>query len=238
MFEHCLYPETIAPHQLDEMLAAGWFRMGNSIFTTNYVLFNQLAYRTIWLRHVLKDYKETKTIKNLKKRNADFRIELKRAEITDEHEMLFAHYKSGIAFSAAASLDHLLHGYSLHPHSIYTTYEINLYDDYDLIGCSYFDIGHKTAEGISSFYNPEYKAYSLGKYLIYLQIEVCKGNNFDYFYPGYFVPGFPHLDYKLAIASNYLEFLDPRTKQWNAITEYEDLGLPLQLSQYCNDVEH
>ncbi len=235
MFEQCLYPKSIPPDVLDVFLSKGWFRMGQSIFTTQYVLFDGRMYPSIWLRHDLKYYSETKTILNLKKRNKHFRVELKQANITPIHEELFRHYKMGIQFNAAQSLHQLLNGYSIHDVSIYNTYEINIYDRNQLIACSYFDIGTKSAEGISAYYNPDYRSSSLGKYMIYLQIEICKKNGLDYFYPGYFVPGFPHLDYKLDIGTACLEYLDIDSMLWYPINEFNDEGIPIEYQEYFLD---
>jgi arginine-tRNA-protein transferase len=227
MFEEVKYPSELKPEELDIYLAKGWYRMGQSIFTTSYVFFEDKIYPAIWLRHVLKNYEETKTIINLKKRNKAFRVELKQVQLSESHEELFEKYKSSIHFNAAENLFTLLYGYVYKPTNIYNTYEINIYDGAKLIACSYFDIGEKSAEGISAFYDPEYRNHSLGKYLIYLQIEICKHNNFTYFYPGYFVPGYPHLDYKLAIGTKHIEFFDPEDMLWYPISEFEDRGLSM-----------
>ena len=232
MFEQVMYPKSLAPEMLDQLLAKGWFRMGQSIFTTEYTLFDHRMYQTIWLRHVLKDYHETKTIRNLKKRNKAFRLELKKVEITSTHEDLFSRYKGSVYFNTASSLNQLLNGYVIEEAQIFNTYEINVYDKNKLIACSYFDIGKKSAEGISSYYDPEYEKYSLGKYMIYLQIDVCRGNGFDFYYPGYFVPGFAHLDYKLAIGSDSLEFFSVEDFCWYPIAEYEPFGIPLHFQLY------
>jgi arginine-tRNA-protein transferase len=235
MFEYAQYPKTMHPDKLDELLSMGWFRMGQSIFTTNFILVGSSMYRTIWLRHVIKQYQETKTLRNLKKRNRDFRIELKPLEITPAHEELFEKYKSSIPFEAASSLHQLLDGYVYEPTSIYTTYEINLYDRFNLIGCSYFDIGRKSAEGISSYFDPAYRSYSIGKYLIYMQLEVCKENGFHYFYPGYFIPGHSHLDYKLDIGTHCLEFFNPEDALWYPISDYVDQGIPIEYQDFFMD---
>lgn len=237
MFEQFRYPQQMAPEELDVFLAKGWFRMGQSIFTTEYVLFQNCMYRTIWLRHFLKDYTQTKSFVNLKKRNKQFRIELKKCEITPRHQSLFELYKSSVAFETASSLQQLLNGYVHFPTSVYNTYEINLFDKNKLIACSYFDIGLKSAEGISAYYDPAYKSHSLGRYLIYLQIEICKGNGFQYYYPGYFVPGFSHLDYKLAIGTHCLEYFLPEDSLWYPIQSYQDAGIPIEYQDYFIDQE-
>lgn len=235
MLEKIWYPQSLAPTELDTLLSCGWFRMGQSIFTTEYVMFSTRIYRTIWLRHVLKDYRHTRTYINLKKRNRHFRIELKKVHVTPAHEALFDLYKSSVYFEAAASLYQLLDGYVYEPVQIYNTYEINIYDKDKLIACSYFDIGEKSAEGISAYYDPAYRSHSLGRYMIYLQVELCKGNGFDYYYPGYFVPGFSHLDYKLDIGTHCLEFLDPADVCWYPIADYLDEGIPIGLGEYFAD---
>lgn len=232
MFENCHYPESLQPDQLDLYLSKGWFRMGQSIFTTSFVLFDEKVYPTVWLRHTLNSYSESKTIKNLKKRNKQFDVECKRACITPEHESLFQLYRQSMQFDTAPSLDQLLNGYVFIPCSIYNTYEINIYDGDELIACSYFDVGDKAAEGISAFYNPKYRNHSLGRYMIYLQIELCKFSEFEYYYPGYFVPGFSHLDYKLGIGTEHLEFLNQEDMLWYPIQEFEDKGVPIEFQDY------
>ena len=141
------------PDKLDELLSMGWFRMGQSIFTTNYILVESSMYRTIWLRHVIKQYQETKTLRNLKKRNRDFRVELKPLEITIKHEELFEKYKNG----------------------------------------------------------------------------------FNYFYPGYFIPGHSHLDYKLDIGTHCLEFFNPEDTLWYPISDYVDEGIPIEYQDFFED---
>jgi leucyl-tRNA---protein transferase len=95
---------------LDEYLAKGWFRMGQSIFTTNFLKFNGLTYSAIWLRIDLLTFEPTKFQQKLCKLNAKFRVEIKPlVEITNEHIALFTKYKTHITFDAAPSLTHLLY---------------------------------------------------------------------------------------------------------------------------------
>jgi leucyl-tRNA---protein transferase len=100
-----------------------------------------------------------------------------------------------------------------------------------LIACGFFDLGESSAAGITSFYDPAYKKYSLGKYLIYKKIEYCKNQGKQYFYPGYFVPGNPHFDYKLSIGHNALHFLALHTNRWVSIMEFQPDLAPVQSMQ-------
>lgn len=227
MFETIEYPQELTGEELDTYLAKGWYRMGQSIFTTDYVMFEHRVYRAIWLRHELKNYSGGKSYEKLKKRNQHFEVELKPAEITLEQEALFKKYRKAMHFDPAPSLQQLLYGYVYIPANIYVTFQICIYDNAKLIACTYFDIGNTSAEGISAFYDPEYAAYSLGRYLIYLQIDLCCVYGFTHYYPGYFVPGHAHLDYKLAIGKSSLEYYSKEDMNWYPMADYVDEGISL-----------
>jgi leucyl-tRNA---protein transferase len=227
MFAQAHCPETLAPDELDKYLARGWFRMGQTIFTTNFLNFKDRFYGAVWLRVVLDGFQVDKTQQKLMKRNASFSVEFKKAAITPEKELLYAKYKQSISFEASASLESLLFGKSLS--SIYNTQEVNIYDSGRLIAAGFFDIGQNSAAGIVSFYDPAYKKFSLGKYLIYLKMSYCKALALQYFYPGYFVPGYSFFDYKLTIGRPTLEYLQLNTGQWLPIDSFRVEHSPLQI---------
>lgn len=224
---HC--PEILKPEELDQYLERGWFRMGQTIFTTNFLNFKSNFYSAIWLRIPLTEFLMDKTQQKLSKKNKTFRVEIQRASITPEKETLFSIYKKNIRFEASASLHTLLFGKA--SHNIYNTHEINIYDGHQLIATGFFDIGKFSAAGISSFYNPAYKKYSLGKYLIYLKIMYCKKMGLRYFYPGYFVPGYSLFDYKLEIGRPILQYLEFTSSKWKSIANFSRALSPLQLME-------
>jgi arginyl-tRNA--protein-N-Asp/Glu arginylyltransferase len=208
----------IEPRELDDYLARGWFRMQQMIFTTRQIVFDSSLFETIWLRIRLEDFQPDKKYRELNKKNSSFKTEIKRAVITPQHEELFALYKRSISFETAASMRWLLSGHK--SGNIYNTYMINLYDGGKMIGTGFFDLGENSAAGICSIYDPEYKKYSLGKYMIYQKILGCKNKNLRYFYPGYFVPGYPRFDYKLEIGKQAMEYFDPGKKEWIPIKDF------------------
>lgn len=74
--------------------------------------------------------------------------------------------------------------------------EVLYFVDERLIGVDLVDF---TDDGISSiyfFYDPEYSYLSLGKYSIYQQILLAKGNDLRYIYLGYYVENCQSLKYK------------------------------------------
>ena len=222
---HC--PDLLAPEELDQYLERGWFRMGQTIFTTNFLNFKNHFYSAIWLRIRLADFTRDKTHEKLLKKNNPFRVEIQPATITAEKEALFSTYRKSISFEASASIRSLLFGKV--NHSIYNTQEINLFDGDKLIASGFFDLGKKSAAGISSFYDPAYKKYTLGKYLIYLKIDYCKKISLQYFYPGYFVPGYSLFDYKLEIGKPALQYLEFTSSNWKSVDDFSKALSPLQI---------
>lgn len=218
-------PERLTAHQLDDYLEKGWFRMGQNIFTTHFIRNDQKILSTIWLRIQLENFNPDFP---LIKKNRKFRISYALAELSPEKEELFARYKQNVAFHGSDSLHQLMigqHG----ERSVFNTYEVMLYDNSRLIACGYFDLGALSAEGITSFYDPDYKKFSLGKYLIYLKIMYCKDLGLKYFYPGYFVPGNRHFDYKLSIGNEALQYLDLPSASWMPIQSWTEQTIPIEM---------
>ena len=226
MLAHAESPESLSPIELDTYLTHGWFRMGQTIFTTQFLCFQNRLYNAVWLRIDLNEWENDLKQKDIYKRNSLFRVEIIKATYSAQHEKLFSDYKQGVAFEGSSSLHQLLFGENLR--NIYNTYEVNVFDGESLIACGIFDIGNESAEGISCFYNHTYKKYSLGKYLIYLKMEYCKNIGLHYFYPGYFVPGYKAFDYKLDIAKSALYYWNIKIGSWQRLQELNLNQLPLE----------
>jgi leucyl-tRNA---protein transferase len=227
MFAQARAPESLTPTDLDTYLEQGWYRMGQSIFTTNFIHFKSEMYSTVWLRVLLDESLEDSTQKKLFKRNAGFQVAIRPATLTEEKEELYARYKQSLPFNPSDSLQSLLFGLALA--SIYQTYEVTVHDADRLIAIGFFDMGETSAAGISSVYDPAYKKYSLGKYLIYLKMQYCKDQKLRYFYPGYFVPGYSFFDYKLTIARPALQFLQLSSQQWLPIETFSPENIPYKV---------
>ncbi|MFN8337112.1 MAG: arginyl-tRNA--protein arginylyltransferase [Cyclobacteriaceae bacterium] len=223
MFVEVHTPQTITGQELDAYLQRGWFRMGQTIFTTNFAHVKDKILSTIWLRIKLKEYSGDKTYTELLKRYARFTIVIQPAEITDEKESLFTRYRESLSFPVSESLQHLLFGKE--PESVYNTYEVTVRDNGQLFACGFFDLGGSSAEGIVSFYDPAYKKFSPGKFVIYSKVQYCKELGLEFFYPGYFVPGNPYFDYKLTIGRKALQFLQLASGEWRNL----DLFLPVDI---------
>ncbi|CAN5609219.1 hypothetical protein BH10BAC4_BH10BAC4_17470 [soil metagenome] len=229
MFAQVHIPQVLPHADLDAYLSKGWFRMGQTIFTTNFLRVRNEIFSTIWLRMKLDEYEADNTQIKLFKKNAGFRVTINPATLTHEKEDLYAVYKESVPFQASSSLEHLLLSGTAELNSIYTTYEVTVRDGDKLIACGFFDIGGTSAQGITSFYDPAYKKYSLGKYLIYLKIQYCKNVKLHYFYPGYFVPGNPYFDYKLTIGRSTLQFFSVVQEVWLSLEKFSNQNILVQV---------
>ena len=212
----------IEPEELDGYLAQGWFRMQQTIFTTDKIIFNDVLYDTIWLRVCLADFQPGKKYRELHKKNSKFKTEIKKGSVTPDHEALFSRYKESLSFESSSSLQRLLLGDK--SYNVYNTYMINVYDGSQMIGAGFFDLGKNSAAGICSVYDPAYKTHSLGKYMIYEKMLYCKKNKLSYFYPGYFVPGYALFDYKLTIGNPAIEYFDTSEREWFSTKNFSFAG--------------
>ncbi len=224
MFAEKHHPDSLSPGDLDEYLAKGWYRMGQTIFTTHFLCFGSQFYSAIWVRLPLKGYQFSKSLRKIIRRNSNhFQCTIAPAAFDNEKEALYRKYRDAFPGILSPSLqDSLLDGGE---HNIYNTYEITVRDEGKLVACSYFDLGLESAASILGFYDPAYSAYSLGLYTMLEEIRYCMGRGMFYFYPGYVVPGYHRFDYKLRIGD--VEHYDLGKGDWQPYTGHATAGTPL-----------
>lgn len=220
------YPERLKGKELDDFLEMGWYRMGQSIFTTHFILLEDYAYRVFWLRYNLKNITLSKSQQRLKNRNGQFNVSLKPLQITDEIEDLYSIYKTGINFQGAPSVHYWLYG-DRPPYNVFDTELIEIRDKGKLIAVGIADWGAESFAGIMNFYHPDYKKFSLGKYLMMLKIELGQLRNFRWYYPGYIVYQKPEFDYKLGFDKSAVEVLIPERQGWQVYQSHliEEYGV-------------
>ncbi|MBU3677625.1 MAG: arginyl-tRNA--protein arginylyltransferase, partial [Chitinophagaceae bacterium] len=97
--------EKIPGAELDRLLSEGWYRMGLSVFTSDFIDFNEQYYRTIWLRYDLRAPIFGKTWRKLLARNKHFRLVFSEASNTEEQDHLFGIYRNSVAFEQAHTIE-------------------------------------------------------------------------------------------------------------------------------------
>ena len=236
MFAAKHYPDIIPGTELDKYLARGWYRMGQTVFTTHFLCFGEQFYSALWIRLPLNDHHFSKSLRKLLRRNTDkYRVVFRPAFINAEKETLYQSYKRDFPGILAPTLhDSLLDGET---GNIFNTFEAAVYDGARLIAVSFFDLGHHAAASIQGIYDPEYKKDSLGLFTMLLEIRYCMEQGYEYYYPGYVVPGNSRFDYKLRIGKTceYLNIQNQEWLPWSSLTK-EDIPL-VQMEQRLKDLK-
>lgn len=224
MFALKHYPERLSGRELDEYLARGWYRMGQTIFTTHFLCFDKYFYSAIWIRLDLKGYTFRKSLRKvLKKNDLQFQVTYQPAIVDDQREQLYEAYRKDFPGLLAPTLiDSLQDGGHA---NIFNTYEVAIFDDDKLIGLSYFDLGTAAAASIIGIYHPDYKKYSLGFYSMIKEIQFCQMRNIRYYYPGYVVPGYSRFDYKSRIGE--VDYFNLYHREWLPYSQLKDHEIPI-----------
>lgn len=226
MFAEKHYPEILLPEELDAYLAKGWYRMGQTIFTTHFLCFGNSFYSAIWIRLNLEGYSFNKKLRKVFNRNNRFfQVEFRPSpmRMSIEKERLYQRYKADFQGILAPSLkDSLLDGEEF---NIYNTIEVAIYDERKLIGLSFFDVGKNSAASIMGIYDPDYSRYSLGFFTMLMEIYYCQENNIQFYYPGYVVPGYDRFDYKLRVGD--VDYYDIRNPEWLPFKDLPKSDIPI-----------
>ncbi len=206
------YPDAMPGALLDEYLAKGWYRMQQTIFTTDIIIKNDMVIPVFWIRLVIKRYRANKSSKKIRELNKDFTVTITNGTITAEAEELYQLYKSSVNFEISESITDYLVGETIS--SIYNTRCLEIRNGSQLIAAGFFDEGDTTLAGILNIYHPDYKQKSLGKYLMLLKIEYALQHNKQFYYPGYISTTFSKFDYKLFPDKEATEVYLSNSRQW------------------------
>ena len=220
MFTEKHHLNFLSPKDLDNYLQRGWFRMVQTVFTCQFLFFENAIFSTIWIRRSLKALSFSKSQRKiLKKNKAQFRFEFGPLELNREKEKLFHKYRKSFKGSTYLSLSSSLFEPFELAKVLFNSYECRVFDGDKLIALSIFDLGEKSVASIIGIYDPAYSKYSLGLFTMLLEMEFGRDTGFEHYYPGYIIPPNTRFNYKLRIGNS--EFLDQESKQWLPI---EQLG--------------
>jgi len=199
---------------LDVCLAAGYYRMQHLMFTTVQTQIDADAspLPVFWLRTVVGNIKESRSVKKIKEKCSFFNVIVKPASISTETDKLYALYREHIDFNAAADCTEYLQQRDIE--NPFHSNMIEVRDGSNLIAVGYFDQGKNAIAGILNFYHPDYKKYSLGKFLMLQKILYATNNNFLLYYTGYISTAISKFDYKLFPDAGAMEVYLPAAKLW------------------------
>lgn len=212
--------EPLPPIVLDALLAKGWYRMRQHVFTATEIwLDDERPIPVWWARIDLENFSPNSRHRRLGKLCSSFDCRLQDAVITDEIEELYAQYRHHIDFDASESAGSFL--LDIRGENFFPARMWQLRDAGRLVAVSYFDEGLSTAAGILTFYHPDYKRYSPGLFLYFESIRQAAVTGKRYFYPGYIALGYHKFDYKLLAGKERIELWDPENGCWLAYADSE-----------------
>lgn len=207
--------EPLLPGQLDALLAIGWYRMRQHVFTTDEVwLTGGQAVPVCWARVMLDGFAPNDRHRKLMRLWRRFSCTLHDADINGEIEELYDAYRTGVDFEAGPTAASFLldeRSVNYFPSRMWLAR-----DGGRLIAAGYFDEGAESAAGILNFYHPDYRKYSPGLWLYFECIRRAAARGCRYFYPGYVALGFPKFDYKLLAGTDRMELWDGASARWVA----------------------
>lgn len=206
---NAVYLYSVKMDVLDGYLAKGWFRMHETVFTTQYFEDWGNNWRVYWLRYKVKEVCNNRH-KQFRK-NEKFSITIRPLTVTQEIDELYTLYASNVTHYCQLELMNVL---GPEADDVFDSQMIEVRDGRRLIAVGIFDKGKDAIAGITNFYHPEYSKYSLGKYLIYLKYQYCLAQNMNYYYPGYFSTEMSKFDYKLFLDKKASEVYIPEDKVW------------------------
>lgn len=212
-YYYSVSPDSITGNELDQLLALGWYRMHQYLFTCSHIGMED-PHRVHWLRYAISEIRSHASHRSIRKRNKHFRFTIENlTALREDHIELHRRYRASIDFEGALSIEDCLFGEGI-TGNIFNTKCISVFDQDTLIAGGYFDLGDKASASILHFFDPHYNKYSLGKYLILLTIDYLKLHGFDYYYPGYVVEDVAKMNYKLFLGKEEAQYFDPFTITW------------------------
>jgi arginine-tRNA-protein transferase len=216
-----IFPLDLTGHNLDLLLELGYYRMRQNVFTTDefYDSITERPYDCFWLRTRLDKVQDILKHK-IFKLNKRFTFDIGPAVYNDEINELYETYRLAMDFDAHESVFHFL--LNSDKTVAFNSKTVQIRDQGKLIAAAYFDEGEKVIMGNMNFYHPDYKKFSLGKFMMLLKIHYAQSKQMDFYYTGYIALENTKFDYKLFPNVNAIEVLLKQKE--NTWFDYTSLG--------------
>ena len=204
-------PDTLSPTTLDELLAKGWYRIGQSFISCDFVNMEQGIRGVIWTRVPLATYSFRKSLRKLiRKVERKYEVSVQPCVMDEEHQRVYSAY---LAVAPGERPEDLREARSSNAnYDLFDTREVSIRLDGELVAFSWFDLGEATLQSVMGVYDPRHAEDSLGFYTMLKEVEFGLEHDLDYFYSGYILCDDPAMDYKLR--TGHIEFLDRTTDTW------------------------
>ena len=193
------YAASIAPAQMDRLLADGWRHFGAHFFRYNIGISHGELRFVIPLRVRLAGFVLSKSQRRVVRRNEGLQTIVRPIVIDDEKHELFARHKNRFKEAVPDSLyDFLAPDAANVPGE---GLETVVYDGEKLLAASFFDVGATTVSAVYAMFEPTETTRSLGIFTMLATIDFAARNGKSFYYPGYAYEGNSFYDYKKRFAA-------------------------------------
>ena len=193
-------PTELPGERLDQLLAEGWFRSSMMLHKSKVICLDYDTFSIINIRYDLRQFTAKKRHRKLMRRVfQDFEVSIGPMVINEEKNELYDRHKQRFKGFIHEDLDQLMHAYLVH--TVFETYEVNVYHQGELVAFSFFDLGEHSLASILAVYNQDFNKYSLGIFTMLAEITFGQENHFQWYYPGYVLDKPSEFDYKLSLGS-------------------------------------
>lgn len=219
-----LRPEILPPEALDALLASGWYRMRQSVFTCRYLLGRRGLHTAVWTRLRLRGYDFKPSLRRRMRRiHRDFDVTLSDEGPTEEHELLYRTYVEHVGGDRAGTLHEVLFDDD-EPRALFQTRQVQVRREGKLVAYSFFDQGRDSLQSVVGVYDPAIARYGMGIGTLLEEIRFGVDQGYRYHYAGYVVPGVTAFDYKRDVGE--LEYYDSVGHSWRALSGLDPQDLP------------
>ena len=188
----------LPPIILDEFLAAGYRRNGNTI----YAMRCPDCAACVPIRLATETFRPSRNMRRVRQRNQDIEISVGPLEVTPEKlHLLDLFLNSRYPGRASTGMDYYS-GFFVN--SLAPTMEISFRLSGQLVGVSIVDLAERSLSAVYFYFNPGFEKRSLGTFNILYLAELARRENCDYLYLGYWIEPVAAMAYKARFRPHYL----------------------------------
>lgn len=205
-----LHPDQCRGEDLDALLSLGWYPMGQTVFTTSHLFRDDDSSppQVHWLRFPVHNIADRSSHKRIRRKNTSFkRVQISPFKHEQSLDELYRKYLDSINFDGYSSVEDAT--FARGEENIYRTTAILVYDQDKPVSCGIFHVGADSVASVLHFFDPLYKKFSPGKYLMLSTIDYCRDRGLAWYYPGYVIGGNPKMDYKLFLGKDKAQYYSP-----------------------------
>ena len=188
----------LPPVVLDEFLAAGYRRNGNTI----YAMHCPDCGACVPIRLETKTFRPSRNMRRVRQRNQDIDISVGPIEVTSEKLQVLDSFLRNRYPGRASTAQDYYSGFFVN--SLASTMEISFRLAGQLVGVSIVDVAERSLSAVHFYFDPDFEKRSLGTFNILYLAELARRKDCDYLYLGYWIEPVAAMAYKARFRPHYL----------------------------------